>query len=99
MRISVSEFRDMLEHHSSELRQAQEDYNLMADEKEAEIKELNIVIARLEDKQSDILEAFKKFKDHCLVLTRSILDGAPVRGAMELMEESFSHSLDGLDGY
>ena len=92
MKISVSEFRDMLEQHSQEIRQAQEDYNTMADEKDEEIKQL-------EKKLNDTLTAFKEFKDHCLVLTRSILDGGPVRGAMDLMQESYEARIDGLDGY
>lgn len=99
MRISVSEFRDMLEQHSQELRQSQEDYNLMADEKEAEIKELQADIRRADSRIADILETFSEFKDHCLVLTRSILDGASVRGAVELMQESYDKAIDGLDGY
>jgi hypothetical protein len=99
MRISISEFRDMLEQHSQELRQAQEDYNLMADEKEAEIKELQAEIQRADFKIADILEAFGEFKDHCVLVTRNILDGAPVRGAIELMEESYDKAIDGLDGY
>jgi hypothetical protein len=92
MNISVKEFRQMIEEHAAEQRQWQDDFSLMADEKEEEIR-------RLEKKLDATHDAFAEFKKCCLGLTKKILDGASVNGTIEQMEECYDNLLDGVEGY
>lgn len=92
MRISVSEFRDMLEQHSQEMRQAQEDYNLMADEKEAEIR-------RLEKKLDATQDAMRDLKFKALEILHDILNGGAIKGTPETISAFYDNLVDGLDGY
>lgn len=92
MRISVSEFSQMLEKHSQEMRQMQDDFNLMADEKDEEIKRLN-------DKIDRFYDVLKDFKEHCVTIVKEIGNGGPIKGAAELIQESYENKVDGLDGY
>jgi hypothetical protein len=92
MNISVKEFRQMIEDHSVELRQSQDDYNEMCDHKEAEIKRLELKLEYAQDALRDM-----KFK--ALDLLEGILNGGSVRGASEAISTLYTNLVDGLDGY
>lgn len=84
MNISVKEFRQIIEEHTAEHRQWQDDYNLMADEKEGEIKSL-------EKKLEAIENAFKEFRDRVVEIASPELEGT--------IKELYVNLLDGLAGY
>ena len=92
MRISLSEFREMIEEHSQEMRQAQEDYNLMADEKDEEIKRLDTII-------SDTADILRDFKFKVLDILSDI-EGLPeIKEKLEKINEAYHDLLDGLDSF
>lgn len=91
MNISIKEFRQMMEEHMQELRQSQDDYNNMCDEKEAEIKHLEL---RLETAKESLIG----FKDGVLGVLSS--SDRMTRGELkEKVLEAYANLVDGLDGY
>jgi ribosome recycling factor len=92
MNISVKEFRQMIEDHSVELRQSQDDYNEMCDSKEGEIKRLELKLEYAQD-------ALRDMKDKAQELLEGILNGGSVKGASEAIATLYNNLLDGLDGY
>lgn len=107
MRISLSEFREMIEEHSQEIRQAQDDYNLMADEKNDEIKQLNdeikqlnAEIKRLDAKAEAALEALEKFHNEAYQLLKiQRISSEDLSTANCQLDSIYKNLLDGLDGY
>lgn len=101
MRISLSEFREMIEEHSQEMRQAQEDYNLMADEKEAEIKELQAEIRRMDLRLEAVKDAFTGFKEEIKELVKNFVAGTELSRQMLVaqIEKEYEKALDAMDGF
>lgn len=92
MNISVKEFRQMIEEHAAEQRQWQDDFNLMADEKEAEIK-------RLELKLDETKDAFRGFMEHCVGVIKTSTPDAHMNDALDSVVREYNNLLDGLEGY
>jgi hypothetical protein len=92
MNISVKEFRQMIEEHSTELRQSQDDYNEMCDQKESEIKSLYLKLDYAQD-------AMKDLKSKALEILHDILNGGSAKGTPEAIATLYNNLVDGLDGY
>ena len=91
MRMSIGEFREMIEDHAYELRRSQEDFNEMCDRKEEEI---NSLIARAVD-YKNALESFKLSVINIIV---NYQDSAP-RHKLDLIQQAYQNAINGLDGF
>jgi hypothetical protein len=91
MRMSIGEFREMIEDHAYELRRSQEDFNEMCDQKEEKI---NSLIARAVD-YKNALESFKLSVINIIV---NYQDSAP-RHKLDLIQQAYGDVVDGLDGF